>query len=90
MGFLPVPAKTYFADSAFELVEYQIKRDDTVITTAKGLKNSEKGREYVSFLYGTDVRIGDTLCSEDESLNVIETFSDTYNGEKQLINAVYR
>ena len=90
MSILPVPAKTYFSDFAFDLIEFKIQRDGQTVLTAKGLKNKENGKHYVSFFYGTDVQAGDYLISDDETLCVIELLTDTYNGEKQLINAVYR
>ena len=90
MSVLPVPAKTYFSDFAFDLIDYEIIRNNEPIANAKGLKNKENGKSYVSFHFGTDVMQGDILIGDDETLTVSETSVDTYNGEKQIINAFYR
>lgn len=89
MGILPVPAKVFFFDFSFNLVEYQIKRNNQVVSVSKGLKNKSHGKHYVSFLIDTDVKVGDILESDDETFFVSEILYDAYNGEKQIINAVY-
>ncbi len=89
MSELPVPAEIIFRDFAFDLTPFKIERDSETIGTAKGLKNSENGKDYVSFLFGTDVQKGDILKSEEETFYVTKTLTDTYSGEKQLINAFY-
>ena len=42
MGALPVPAKTFFQDFAFDLLTYTIERDSKVIATAEGLTNTDE------------------------------------------------
>lgn len=90
MSALPVPAKTYFADFAFDLVDYEIIRNNEPIANAKGLKNKENGEKYVSFLFETDVKQDDILIGDNETLTVYKTSVDTYNGENQIVNAFYR
>jgi len=90
MSALPIPAKTYFADFAFDLIDYDIIRNGKSIANAKGLKNKEHGRTFVSFLFGIDVSPGDILIGNGETLTVSEISIDTYNGEKQIVNAFYR
>lgn len=68
MGILPVPAKQYFADFAFDLVDYQVIRKGKPVATMKGLSNSSHGQQFV----------------------VSRIDYDTYNGQKQLINAYAR
>lgn len=90
MSELPVSAETYFSDFEFDAIEATIIRDGLEIVTAKGLTNKEKGETYISFMYGTDIVVGDILILANETYMVYQTRIDTYNGEKQLINAFYR
>jgi len=90
MGVLPVPAKQYFSDFAFDLVDYAIVRKGKQVATVKGLSNSDHGQQFVSFLYGIDVRIGDRLQTDNSAAFVSRVDYDTYNGQKQLINAYVR
>ena len=90
MSVLPVPAEQYFADFSFDLVEYQIIRKGKLVATAKGLDNSSHGQQFISFLYGADIQIGDILQAGTTAVFVARLDYDTYNGEKQLINAYVR
>ena len=86
---LPVPAETYFADFAFDLIEYQIFRNNHLVGSAKGLSNTERSKCFISFLIGTDIQVGDRLESDYEVFTVSSIGYDTFNGEKQIINAYY-
>ena len=90
MAILPVSAQQYFDDFAFDLVEYKIFRDGEIACIAKGLTNSDKDGEYVSFLIDTDVQVGDVLQYADGFLSVISLSFDDYEGENQIVNAYYR
>lgn len=90
MGILPVPAKQYFADFAFDLVDYQVIRKGKPVATMKGLSNSSHGQQFVSFLYGADIQVGDMLQARASVAVVSRIDYDTYNGQKQLINAYAR
>lgn len=87
MAELPVPAEQYFKDFGFDVEEYQIFRNGTLISTAQGLSNSSYGQQFISFLFGVDVQPGDTLRSKSTQALVARVEFDTYNGERQLTNA---
>ena len=89
MSDLPIPAKQYFDDFAFDLEDYKIIRGGKGLCTAKGLTNSEKGRPYVSFLVGLDLRVGDVLLHGKDCLSVLDLDTDSYNGEPQIIKAYF-
>ena len=89
MATLPIPAEIYFSDFAFDLVEYQIFRNDSLIGSAKGLSNTENRKKYISFLIGADIQPEDKLVTDNEVFIVSSIGFDTYNGEKQIINAYY-
>lgn len=41
MSTLPVPAKIYFNDFSFDLVEYTVKRNSSIVGSYKGLSNKD-------------------------------------------------
>ena len=90
MAFLPVPASQYFSDFSFDLVEYKIIRGNESLGTARGLTNTDDRGQYVSFLIGIDLRVGDVLQDDSTCLEVIDLSFDSYNGEDQMVNAYYR
>jgi hypothetical protein len=90
MGVLPIPAKQYFADFSFDLMEYQVIRKGELVATIKGLSNSSHGQQFVSFLYGVDVQVGDILQAGTNVAVVSQIDYDTYGGQKQLVNAYVR
>ncbi len=90
MSELPVSAEQYFADFSFDLADYRIIRKGKYVATVKGLDNSSHGQQFVSFLYGADIQIGDMLQTGTTILFVARLDYDTYNGKKQLINAFVR
>ncbi len=90
MAFLPVPASQYFSDFSFDLVEYTIIRGNESLGTAKGLTNTDGSGQYVSFLIGIDLRVGDVLQNGSTRLEVTRLSLDSYNGEDQMVNAYYR
>ena len=90
MSILPIPAKQYFSDFSFDLVEYQVIRKGKPVATMKGLSNSSHGQQFVSFLCGADSQVGDMLQAGTAVAIVSRIDYDTYNGQKQLINAYVR
>ncbi|WP_288311737.1 hypothetical protein [uncultured Selenomonas sp.] len=90
MSILPIPAKQYFSDFSFDLVEYQVIRKGKPVATMKGLSNSSHGQQFVSFLCGADIQVGDMLQAGTAVAIVSRIDYDTYNGQKQLINAYVR
>lgn len=90
MGFLPIPAKIYFNDFAFDLITYSIKRDSVVIASAKGLNNKDEDGRHISFLIDTNIRINDVLTSStNESFVISRIGYDHYNGTPEIIKAYY-
>ena len=86
---LPVPGKQHMEDFCFDLVEYQIVRNNQVINVAKGLSNDENGKPYVHFFHGVDIVLGDILKSTNEDFTVKRLETDTYHGEPQLTRVYY-
>lgn len=90
MGALPVPAKTFFQDFAFDLLTYTIERDSKVVATAEGLRNSDEDGKHIAFLIGPDIEIGDVLISSTGEKFIVKHIGyDTYNGQPELIKAYY-
>ncbi len=89
MAYLPIPAKQYFDDFAFDLTDCTIVRDGVEVSKAKGLSNKERGKKYMSFLIGVDIVPGDTLRFNGEAHSVQRIDYDSYNGENQLIKAFF-
>lgn len=89
MATLPIPAKMFFDDFSFDLVTYQIERNSKAVTSTKGLANKDEHGKHIYFLIGTDVQIGDTLRSNNESFVVGRIDYDTYNGTPEMIKAYY-
>ncbi len=88
MASLPVPGELYFKDFAFDIVDYSIERDGTVIAAVQGLSNNEYGRAYIHVPLGTDIRPGDVLVAGASRFYVRSVETDTYNGEPSLLKAL--
>ena len=89
MSVLPVPAELYFSDFAFDLVKYDVVRDGTHIATAKGLTNSDKTGNFISFPIDVDLQVGDVLQTKRQRFIVKSIDYGIYEGEEQIINAYY-
>lgn len=88
MASLPIPGEQYFRDFAFDAVDYSIEREGIVITTVRGLSNSEHGQAYIHIPLGTDIRPGDVLVAGNSRFSVSTVETDTYNGEPSLLKAL--
>ena len=92
MGNLPVPASTYFNDFSFDVLEYNVLRNNSVVGTYRGLLNSDD-ENYISFLMSDQpqISIGDTISTTDglETFKVRQISYDRYNGKPELLNAHY-
>lgn len=44
-------------------IMFDIERNGKVINNVRGLPNSDDGKEYVGFMPGTDVQVGDWLIN---------------------------
>lgn len=89
MASLPVPAEVLFRDFSFDLHDYTIERDLTVIGTSKGLSDKDEEGQYIGFLVATDIREGDTLILSSHRYNVRFVLTDNYNGGPSLLKAYY-
>lgn len=90
MSELPIPAKMYFSDFAFDLVEYKVQRSGSTVATFHGLLNKDENGRHISFLYGSDIRVGDLLTNNEFcSYSIHDIKTDTYNGVPELIKAYY-
>jgi len=89
LASLPVSAKTYFKDFAFDLVNYDIERNSNIIATLQGLSNKDEGGKHIAFLLPCDIQIGDVLIHEKSRLLVKNIEVDTYNGRPELLKAYY-
>ncbi|EPY07450.1 hypothetical protein PAALTS15_10005 [Paenibacillus alvei TS-15] len=89
MATLPVPARIFFNDFAFELVDYSVKRNSEVVSSASGLPSDENGRRYIAFLMDASIICGDILTSDSGSFEVTEIAYDSYNGKPDMIKAYY-
>ncbi len=87
MASLPVSGEQYFQDFAFDVLEYALERNGIVISSVRGLTNSDRGRAYIHIPLGTDIRPGDVLVSGSSRFNVRSVEVDTYNGEPSLLKA---
>ncbi len=88
MASLPVPGEQYFQDFAFDTVDYSIEREGTVISSVRGLANSERGQSYIHVPLGSDIRPGDVLVAGMSRFHVRAVEVDTYNGEPSLLKAL--
>lgn len=89
MASLPVSAKTYFKDFAFDLVNYDIERNSNIIATLQGLANKDEGGKHIAFLLPCDIQIGDVLMHENLRLLVKNIEVDTFDGKPELLKAYY-
>lgn len=76
------------------MVDFQIFRNSELISTVKGLKNTEKStnKKYVGFYPDTNILIGDILSIPNSSIKyfVIDVDTATYMGEIYQIKAYYQ
>ena len=76
------------------MIEFQIFRNSVLISTVKGLKNTEKStyKKYIGFYPNVDIQIGDVLFTSNSSIKyfVIDVDTATYMGEIYQIKAYYQ
>lgn len=89
MTSLPVSAKTYFDDFAFDLVEYSVKRNSNVIGSYQGLLNEDEDGHHIAFLIGADIKVGDVLTAGNKSYIIKSIDFDTYNGNSELMKTYF-
>lgn len=88
MASLPVPGELYFQDFAFDVTDYSIEREGTVIASVRGLSNNEHGQAYIHVPLGTDIHPGDILVAGNLRFAVRAVETDTYNGKPSLLKAL--
>ena len=93
MGFLPIPADMFFEDFAHDVLEYNILDRDTVISSYRGLANSDEGGAYIGFLMSDQpqISIRNIIRTSDglESYKVSQIAYDRYEGKAELLKAYY-
>lgn len=93
MATLPVPAKMFFDDFSFDILDYTIKDGNTIIGTYRGLSNADEFGDYICFLQSDSPNIseGNIICtgSTHESFIVIKIAYDFYDGKPELVKAYY-
>ena len=89
MGALPVPVDMFFNDFAFDLLDYDVKRNGEIIATIKGLKNSDEDGDYIAFKMECDIKFGDALiCGSRRHIIKLVDY-DHYNGKPAMQKAYY-
>lgn len=93
MGFLPIPAGMFFEDFEQDVLEYNILDHDALISTYRGLSNSDEGGNYIGFLMSDQpqISIGNIIRTADglESYKVSQISYDRYEGKAELLKAYY-
>lgn len=89
MGVLPIPAKRFFDDFSFDLVDCDIKRNSKNVGRFKGLYNKDEGGQHIAFLIDADVKSGDVLTVSNNTFVVKCIEYDHYNGSPELLKAYY-
>lgn len=93
MGFLPIPADMFFEDFKHDVIEYNILDHDAVISTYRGLANSDESGDYIGFLMNDQpqISIGNIIRTTDglKSYKVSQIDYDRYEGKAELLKAYY-
>lgn len=89
MGTLPVSVDIFFNDFAFDLIEYNVKRDNEIVATSKGLTNSDEDGRYIAFKMDCDVKFGDILIRGNRNYIVKFVDHDYYDGKPAMLKAYY-
>lgn len=81
-----------FEDFSDMMINFQIIRNSQLLTTIKGLKNTENGtnRKYVGFAPDSDIQIGDILINSNIKYYVIDIDTQCWQGEIVSIKAYYQ
>ncbi len=76
------------------MIDFQIYRNANLVSTEKGLKNTEKGtnKKNIGFYPNVDIQIGDVLSNPNSSIEyfIIDVDTATYRGEIYQIKAYYQ
>jgi hypothetical protein len=89
MGTLPIPVDMFFSDFAFDLTEYSVRRDGSIMATYKGLTNSDESGQYIAFKMDCDIEFGDILIRGTRCFVVKMIDHDNYDGEPAMLKAYY-
>lgn len=77
-----------------EMVNFQIYRNENLISVSKGLRNTEKGthKKFIGFYPDTDVQVGDILIMENTNMKsfVVDIDIASYKGSPFQIKAYYQ
>ena len=76
------------------MIDFQVVRNSNLISTVKGLKNTEQGtnKKYIGFYPDIDIQIGDVLSTPNSDIKyfVVDIDTATYMGEIYQIKAYYQ
>lgn len=77
-----------------EMIDFQIYRNENLISVSKGLRNTEKGthRKFVGFYPDTDIQVGDILIMENTNMKsfIVDIDIASYKGSPFQIKAYYQ
>ena len=89
MSELPIPAKQYFNDFSFDLIEYEVKRKNEIIGSCKGLTSGDEKGRHIAFLMDASILPGDVLITSNKTFVIHRIDYDHYNGSPELLKAYY-
>lgn len=77
-----------------EMVNFQIYRNENLISVSKGLRNTEKGthKKFIGFYPDTDIQVGDILVMENTNMKsfIVDIDIASYKGSPFQIKAYYQ
>ena len=89
MGTLLIPAKVYFDDFSFDLLEYQVHRNSQNIGTYSGLINKDELGNHIAFLLECDIKPNDILSCNNKTYIVSDIDYDYYDGNPEILKAYF-
>lgn len=89
MASLPIPAKDFFRDFDFDLLDYKVLRASQRVAELKGMLNKDDDGQHIAFLLGFDILPGDILAHGPKTYTIKSVDFDTYNGNPEMIKAYY-
>ena len=76
------------------MLEYKIYRNSELISSAKGLPNTEQttAKKFIGFFPDANIQVGDVLCIENSSIKyfIVDIDTSSYQGQIFQIKAYYQ
>lgn len=72
-----------------QMIDFEHYRNNKLLSTEKGLKNSNSSRKVIDFFPEVDIQIGDIFINSGIKYYVIEVDTQTYKGETFAKKAYY-